>query len=245
MKIKKAVLEKFIEKYILSGSIQKVKFQVSNKELLTEFISEQKSVIGKVKLKDFDEEDLECLVYDSSQLVKFLGSLSSDIKIEFIKNSSSQVRAIKLSDEVKNINFSLSDIELASKVPTPKALPIMEIEILVTPELVDNFIKSKSALDYTTFYVKKEDDRVKFIIAASLEENSNQISVDTGFDLTTSFPTAKYDSNFFKDILNANKKASVGKISISSKGLIYASFIDGDYTSEYYLLPMADTAAKS
>ncbi len=242
MKIKKAVLEKFIEKYTLAGSIQKVKLQVLNKELLTDFISDQKTIVGKIQLVDFDCEDLECLVYDSAQLVKFLNALSQDIDIEFIKNPTGGIRALKLSDSVKNITFSLSDVENAPKVPTPKKLPNFEVEIEVTPELIENFIKSKSALDYQTFYVAKdENDKFKFIIANSLDENANQISVDTGVTIAEPFKEAKYDSNYFKEILSANKKSLKGKISISSRGMIYASFFDGDYTSEYFLLPMTET----
>jgi hypothetical protein len=45
-----------------------------------------------------------------------------------------------------------------------------------------------------------------------------------------------FSAKYLKAILMANKGSKTSSLKISSKGLSHVSFVDGDYTSNYYLV---------
>ena len=49
----KITLEKFIKKYSLDGSVSAVRWKCKNEVLSTRFTTEDKSLLGELKLKNF------------------------------------------------------------------------------------------------------------------------------------------------------------------------------------------------
>ena len=84
----KETLKTFINKYYLGGTVESVKWvaNTSNKQLITNAITEDKNVLLKVTLNNFsDLEDGELGIIDTSKLVKLLGVLKDEIKSEYNK----------------------------------------------------------------------------------------------------------------------------------------------------------------
>ena len=55
----KVLLERFINKYSLGDSVQSVILTIKDNVLTTEFITPEKSLLGKLELNDFQFEDIE------------------------------------------------------------------------------------------------------------------------------------------------------------------------------------------
>ena len=87
----KETLKTFINKYYLGGTVESVKWvaNTSNKQLITNAITEDKNVLLKVTLNNFsDLEDGELGINDTSKLVKLLGVLKDEINKRSKRNGS-------------------------------------------------------------------------------------------------------------------------------------------------------------
>ena len=74
-------LNRFINKYHLGGEIKSVKWASDGNSLVTRFISGDKSVLGEVKLDNFDGvQASELGVYNTPQLASLLNILSEDVE---------------------------------------------------------------------------------------------------------------------------------------------------------------------
>ena len=81
----KSVITKFLDKYHLGGNIESVKWETDGDGLVTKFISENRSMLGKVTLSKFPFEKLEFGLYTTSQLKKLLDVLDNDVEINHSK----------------------------------------------------------------------------------------------------------------------------------------------------------------
>ena len=80
----KSVITKFIDKYHLGGNIESVKWETDGDGLVTKFISENRSMLGKVTLSKFPFEKLEFGLYTTSQLKKLLDVPDNDVELSLI-----------------------------------------------------------------------------------------------------------------------------------------------------------------
>ena len=55
--MEKGKLSRFVQKYNLAGLVESVKWETKDNELTTAFISDDKSVLGRVTMKDFKFDD--------------------------------------------------------------------------------------------------------------------------------------------------------------------------------------------
>ena len=63
----KQKLTGFIEKYSLGNSIESVPWVIKNNSLTTNFVSEDRTLLGKVVLNSFNLDDCEVGVYNTTQ----------------------------------------------------------------------------------------------------------------------------------------------------------------------------------
>jgi len=68
--MEKGKLNRFIGKYNLAGLVESVKWESKDGSLNVSFISDDKSVLGTVAMKEFNQEDTEFGVYDTTKLTK-------------------------------------------------------------------------------------------------------------------------------------------------------------------------------
>ena len=74
-------LNGFIDKYSLGGNVESVKWIVSEKDMRTNFVSDDKTLLGDVKYKGIGFREGEYCVYTTSQFKKLINVLDTDIDI--------------------------------------------------------------------------------------------------------------------------------------------------------------------
>ena len=68
----KQKLTGFIEKYSLGNNIESVPWVIKNNSLTTNFVSEDRTLLGQVTLNNFDLEECEIGIYNTTQLQKMI-----------------------------------------------------------------------------------------------------------------------------------------------------------------------------
>lgn len=239
--MKKQVLNTFIDKYSLNGSIESVKWVVDNKnkQIKTSSISDDKNALSYVVIKDdAGLTDSEFGINDTTKLKKLLNVLSDEVSIEFNKRDD-KIVSLSLNSEGTDVQYVTADLSVIPKVPDLKKLPPFNLEIPLTKEFVTTFVKAKSALsdvDTMTFN-KDKKDKVKLTIGYS-NVNSNRINIDLkpveGKD--TLSKTIHFSAKYLKEILTSNSDCENAVLKISDHGILHVEFNNDLFNSNYYLI---------
>ena len=235
--MKKSLFLKFIDKYHLSGIVESVKWQVKDNILDVKFVSEDMVLIGHVKLKNVEMEDTEFGIYTTSELLKMLSALDTEIKVEVVNYDDRPVNMLFTDNVFKSV-YILSDPAIIPKTATPKKMPDFNVEIDLNGEFIDKYVKSKNALpESTSFALKASDNQAEIIIGYS-DNNTNRTSWEEKAIVNEELLPIMFNAEYFKNVLVSNKGMTKGKLSISSAGLMKIQFIEGDYLSEYYMVQL-------
>jgi len=230
----KQTLTGFIQKYSLGNNIESVAWGCNNKILSSSFVTEDKTLMGDVVLKEFDFEDSKIGIYTTSQLIKMLSVLGDDITLSLNKIEDKCV-SIKLKDSNTNIDYILADPDVIPKVPTLKDLPEFTTIIKIDNNFINQFIKSYNALSDIDYFTIIDKGNPQLIIGYS-SINSNRISYGITTKSSNDLDHISFSGDYFKEILIANKDISDGILEISSDGLARITFNDSEYKSTYYLI---------
>jgi hypothetical protein len=234
-KMKKARINRFVQKYNLAGLIESVKWETKNKQLSTAFISDDKSVLGNITMDDFDFEDNQFGVYDTTKLKNMLGVLSDDVDVD-VSDMGGRTVSMNFKDKATSINYMLADLSVIPAVPDLKSLPDFDITVNLDDSFIDKFIKSKTALsDESNFTFVCKDGKGQIILGYS-NTSTNRINIDVDCTCEGDTNPISFSADFLKAILVANKDCSDATLKISSKGLAHLSFKVDEYSSEYYLV---------
>jgi len=235
--MEKQSLNRFVSKYNLAGLVESVKWESKEGSLTTSFISDDKSVLGSVTMKDFDSSDASFGVYDTSKLTKMLSVLGNDVDFS-INDIDGKPVSLKFKDGSTNVNYMLADLSVIPNVPDLKQLPNFDTEIKLDSNFISKFIKAKGALaDENNFTFTCSGDNNGQIILGYSSINTNRINIDV--DCTCSkdkVDPISFSANFLKEILVANKEAKDATLKISSDGLAHIHFEVDNYESNYYLV---------
>ena len=239
--MKKQVLNTFIDKYSLNGTIESVKWIVDNtsNQIKTCSISDDKNAISYVVIKDaVGLTDSEFGINDTTKLKKLLNVLSEDVNITFNKRED-KIVSLSLNSEGTDVQYVTADLSVIPKVPELKKLPPFNLEIPLTKEFVTTFVKAKSALsdvDTMTFN-KDKKDKIKLTIGYS-NVNSNRINIDLkpveGKD--TLGKTIHFSAKYLKEILISNSDCENAVLKISDSGILHVEFNNDLFNSNYYLI---------
>ena len=237
--MKKINLLTFISKYNLSN-VEQAKFTSNtlDKQLSTSFITEDKSVIGKVVFKEFnndDSEDFEVAIGETSKLKSLLSVLEEEFTFK-IKRCDDTPVSISLKDKSTVIDYVLCDPHIVATAPTLKTIPEYDIEIVCDKDFVTKFIKAKNALsDANTFALVYEDNKLNIYIGHS-GNNTNRVRLDVkavdGKNKVNRI--IHFSAKYFKEIISANSETTEFKLYISSKGLAKVEFDTTEFYSEYF-----------
>jgi hypothetical protein len=234
--MEKNKFESFLAKYYLAGNTDSAKVVIKDKTLSTTFITADQNVIGEVTFKSFDTKDAELGVYTTSQLLKLLSALDSDIDIS-LGESDNKVYSMNFKDKNTNVTYMLADLSVIRQVPALKTLPDFDCSINITKEFVTKFIKAKNALpDSDNFAVQCVNGETNIVINYS-SINTNRINFKVDANTAGDFSPICFSAKIFKEILLANNEAQ-GTLEISSKGLARVTFTNADYSSTYYLVKL-------
>ena len=235
--MEKQSLNRFVSKYNLAGLVESVKWESKDGSLTTSFISDDKSVLGSVTMKDFDSTDATFGVYDTTKLTKMLSVLGDDIEFS-INDIDGKSVSLKFKDGSTSVNYMLADLSVIPNVPDLKQLPDFDTEIKLDSNFISKFIKAKGALaDENNFTFTCTGENNGQIILGYSNINTNRIKIDV--DCTCKkdkVDPISFSANFLKEILVANKEATDATLKISSQGLAHIHFEIDNYTSDYYLV---------
>tara|TARA_B100000212_G_scaffold335294_1_gene307060 strand:- start:780 stop:1499 length:720 start_codon:yes stop_codon:yes gene_type:complete len=235
--MEKQSLNRFVSKYNLAGLVESVKWESKDGSLTTSFISDDKSVLGSVTMKDFDSTDATFGVYDTTKLTKMLSVLGDDIEFS-INDIDGKSVSLKFKDGSTSVNYMLADLSVIPNVPDLKQLPDFDTEIKLDSNFISKFIKAKGALaDENNFTFTCTGEKNGQIILGYSNINTNRIKIDV--DCTCKkdkVDPISFSANFLKEILVANKEATDATLKISSQGLAHISFEVDEYESNYYLV---------
>jgi hypothetical protein len=239
--MKKQVLNTFIDKYSLNGTIESVKWVVDNKnkQIKTSSISDDKNVVSYVSIKDdAGLSEAEIGINDTAKLKKLLGVLTDDVNIAFNKREE-KIVSLSLTSESTDVQYVTADLSVIPKVPDLKKLPPFNLEIPLTKEFVTTFVKAKSALSDvdTMTFTKDKKDKIKLTIGYS-SVNSNRINIDVkpveGKD--TLGKTIHFSAKYLKEILTSNSDCENAVLKISDAGIAHVEFNNELFSSSYYLI---------
>ena len=236
--MEKGKLGRFVQKYNLAGLVESVKWETKDNSLTTAFISDDKSVLGKVTMKEFNFNDATFGVYDTSKLTKMLGVLGEAVEFE-ISDVEGKPVSLKFKDGSTSVNYMLADLSVIPNVPDLKKLPDFNIKIKLDENFISKFIRAKSALaDENNFTFVVKNGKAQIVLGHS-NINTNRISIDVEGEIEGDVEPISFSATYLKEILVANKEAKDATLNISSQGLSHIHFEAGEYTSDYYLVEIA------
>ena len=233
--MQKRKLDRFIQKYNLSGNAEQVKWSFRDNSLSTHFITEDKSLLGSVKMSNVSFEDSEIGVYDTGQLKGLLNVLGEDIDMNITKFGEKPI-SLKVKNNGVSVDFNLSDLSIIPSTPEMKHIPNFGTEIELDSNFIETFIKGKSALaDTTTFAVVQEGLGTKVIIGYS-GTNSNRVTIPVKTKMCDLSTPIYFNAELFKEVLVSNKECSSAVLQVSSEGLAKVNFKVDDYDSTYFIV---------
>jgi uncharacterized protein YeeX (DUF496 family) len=237
----KETLKTFINKYYLGGTVESVKWiaNTSNKQLVTNAITEDKNVLLKVTLNNFSElADGELGINDTSKLVKLLTVLTDEIKTEYNK-SGEKISSIVFSDANTDVQYVTADLSVIPVAPPLKKVPPFTVEIPLDTDFISKFVTSKNALSdvFTFTLTMNKKSKLEMIIGySSMNSNRIKLAVNAVDGKDTITKNISFNANHFKEILVANKDCTNAHLKVSEAGLASVEFVCGDITAEYYLV---------
>ncbi len=233
--MEKQSLSRFVSKYNLSGLVESVKWESKDGSLTTSFISDDKSVLGSVSMKEFDSSDASFGVYDTTKLTKMLSVLGNDVDFSMNDIDGKPV-SLKFKDKSTSVNYMLADLSVIPNVPDLKQLPPFNVEIKLDSSFISTFIKAKGALqDENNFTFTCKEGTGQIILGYS-NINTNRINIDVDCVCEGDVDPISFSATYLKEILVANKEATDATLKISSQGLAHISFSIDNYESNYFLV---------
>jgi hypothetical protein len=237
--MEKQKLNRFVSKYNLAGLVESVKWSIDNNILSTSFISEDKSVLGKVSMTDFNYDSSTFGVYDTSKLTKMLAVLGDDVDFS-IQDMDGKPVSLRFKDGSTSVNYMLADLSVIPNVPDLKQLPEFNVRIKLDETFINKFIRAKGALsDENTFTLICKDGKSQIVIGYS-NINTNRITIDVDAECDGEVSPISFSATYLKEILVANKEASNATLNISSQGLSHIHFDVDGYNADYYLVEISN-----
>jgi len=201
--MEKQSLSRFVSKYNLSGLVESVKWESKDGSLTTSFISDDKSVLGSVSMKEFEASDSEFGVYDTTKLTKMLSVLGNDVDFSMNDIDGKPV-SLKFKDGSTSVNYMLADLSVIPNVPDLKQLPEFDTEIKLDSNFINKFIKAKGALaDENNFTFTCGDGKngsgqiIKEILVANKEATDATLKISSQGLAHISFEVDNYESNYY------------------------------------------------
>ena len=236
--ISKSQLTSVISKYYLNGLNNQVKWRIKDKQL-TIYAGEAGRVC-KVVLNNFQIEDAEIGVFDTNKLSKLISFTNGDLVLTLEKLKAIYTK-LHIADENFDLTYSLADTLILGK-NTYYNDPDegYEVELDLSPEDIDHLIKAKNALSdvdnmIITTNIDFDGNNICEIIFGDNTGFSNKISYKMNGNIKDATISIPFNSDIFKDILNANKDQNQGSLKLSKSGILKFNFNSDEIESEYFV----------
>ena len=236
--ISKNLLTSAVSKYYLNGLNNQVKWRIKDKQL-TIYAGEAGRVC-KVVLNNFQIEDAEIGVFDTNKLSKLISITNGDLVLTLEKLKAIYTK-LHIADENFDLTYSLADTLILGK-NTYYNDPDegYEVELDLSPEDIDHLIKAKNALSdvdnmIITTNIDFDGNNICEIIFGDNTGFSNKISYKMNGNIKDATISIPFNSDIFKDILNANKDQNQGSLKLSKSGILKFNFNSDEIESEYFV----------
>ena len=235
--INKSALTSVISKYYLNGLNNQVKWRIKDKKL-TIYAGEAGRVC-KVEHLNLPLEDSELGVFDTHKLSKLISITNGDLMVSLEKIKSVYTK-MHIADSNFDLTYSLADILILGKNTYYEDPESFEIELDLSKEDIDALIKAKNALtDINSMLITSTTDmdgtNICEFIFGDNTGFSNIISYQIQGNISKSSIEIPFDSDIFKDILNANKDMDSGTLKLSEVGMLKLNFNSEEIKSEYFI----------
>tara|TARA_R100001460_G_scaffold32481_1_gene63713 strand:- start:1004 stop:1756 length:753 start_codon:yes stop_codon:yes gene_type:complete len=245
--INKSKLQSIISKYYLNGLVQSVRWETNENKLSISFTSENKDIAGDLFCENSPVENSEIAIFDTAQLNKLISVTNGELLLTLEKEHK-VFSKLHIQDNSFNVAYSLADSLLVPKRGTINFPTEYDVTIELTPEIVNNFIKAKSALtDISDVMISTEEDPDRGTVIqfafGDLNNFSNKIKyiVDENIEVTLGKDLKlPFNSDSFKNILAANKDLESGKLSLTEEGFMKLEFQSEDIKTLYYMVRKED-----
>jgi hypothetical protein len=147
---------------------------------------------------------------------------------------------IHFADSNFDLTYSLADILILGKNTYYEDPESFEMELDLVREDIDHLIKAKSALaDVNNMLITSNTDmdgnNICEFIFGDNTGFSNKITYQINGNITKNDISIPFDSDVFKDILNANKDMDSGTLKLSEQGMLKLNFYSEEVNSEYFI----------
>jgi hypothetical protein len=240
----KQTLTSVIDKYHLNGTVESVKWSIKDKNATINFITPMKNLVGKVTSPNFDLEDSDVGIYNTSQFYKLVKIMDSTVVLSLTKSPYGTPLELTLADNQYDLNYYLSDLMLIETVPVINEPDSYDAEANIDSEFISKFANAKKALgDVKQFTIKDElnNENMKDLVIVIGDGNgyANKIKFKTPCESMFGLNELPFPADVMMELLKANEDADSGKIQISQEGLMKISFKEESIESTYYLVRLA------
>jgi hypothetical protein len=240
----KQTLTSVLDKYYLNGTVESVKWVIKDKSITVDFITPMKNLVGKVISPNFDLEDSEIGIYNTSQFYKLVKIMNDTVVLKLNKSERGTPLEITLADNQYDLNYYLSDLNLIETVPTINEPADYDAELDIDNDFISKFTNAKKALgDVKQFTAKSEvNDGIMELLITIGEGNgyANKIKFKTKCEALFGLDEIPFPADVMMEVLKANEDATEGKIKISQEGLMKISFKEDGIESTYYLVRLSN-----
>ena len=240
----KQIITSVLDKYYLNGTVESVKWVIKDKNITVDFITPMKNLVGKVTSSNFDLEDSEVGIYNTSQFYKLVKIMDNTVVLSLNKSDKGTPLELTLADNQYDLNYYLSDLNLIETIPTINEPDSYDAETKIDDDFISKFINAKKALgDVKQFTVKDElnSEGIKDLIIVIGDGNgyANKIKFKTTCESMFGLNELPFPADVMMELLKANEEADSGVIQISQEGLMKISFKEENTESTYYLVRLS------
>jgi hypothetical protein len=239
----KQTLTSVVDKYYLNGTVEAVKWVVKDKVATIDFITPMKNLVGKVISPNFDLEDSEVGIYNTSQFYKLVKIMNDTVVLKLNKSERGTPLELTLADNQYDLNYYLSDLNLIETVPSINEPADYDAELDIDSDFINKFTSAKKALgDVKQFTAKCEvNDGTMDLLIIIGEGNgyANKIKFKTKCEALFGLDEIPFPADVMMEVLKANEDATEGKLQISQEGLMKISFKEDGIESTYYLVRLS------
>ena len=105
----KQIITSVLDKYYLNGTVESVKWVIKDKNITVDFITPMKNLVGKVTSSNFDLEDSEVGIYNTSQFYKLVKIMDNTVVLSLNKSDKGTPLELTLADNQYDLNYYLSE----------------------------------------------------------------------------------------------------------------------------------------
>lgn len=233
----KKLLERFIQKYHLGGTVEAALWHVKEKKLSTRFSTDNKSIIGELSLDGVELENGDYGIFHTDKLKSLLNILGDTLLITVQKSGGrATALAIKDSSDTTSVMFVLADPANIPKAPSIKELPDFNLSFELDAPFVSKFIGAHKALgDSNELTIVAREDGIDAVLGHNTKINTNRVTIPTTYLKSEVADPIQFRGDYLREILAANKEGLPGIMQVSSAGLARISFAIPNFDVVYYL----------